>query len=63
MATMQQVFASDEERQRILASSTSPYIKGVAWVEGKLYPLHKAHIPILDQGFMHSDLTYDVPSI
>lgn len=63
MATMQQVFASYEERQRLLVSSTSPYVKGVAWVEGELYPLHEARIPILDQGFMHNDLTYDVHSV
>ncbi|KAF3402195.1 putative branched-chain-amino-acid aminotransferase [Talaromyces pinophilus] len=63
MATMLQVFASYEERQRVLASSTNPYAKGVAWVDGELYPLHEARIPILDQGFMHSDLTYDVPSV
>lgn len=26
-------------------------------------PLQKARIPLLDQGFMHSDLTFDVPSV
>ena len=26
-------------------------------------PLHEARIPLLDQGFLHSDLTYDVPAV
>ncbi|CAG8044466.1 unnamed protein product [Penicillium salamii] len=63
MATMEKVFADYQARQAILASSSNPFAKGVAWVEGELTPLHQARIPILDQGFMHSDLTYDVPSV
>ncbi|PYI16613.1 D-aminoacid aminotransferase-like PLP-dependent enzyme [Aspergillus violaceofuscus CBS 115571] len=63
MATMQKVFAAYEARQAVLASSTHPFAKGVAWVDGELTPLHEARIPLLDQGFMHSDLTYDVPSV
>ncbi|CAG8047050.1 unnamed protein product [Penicillium salamii] len=63
MATMEKVFADYQARQAILASSSNLFAKGVAWVEGELTPLHQARIPILDQGFMHSDLTYDVPSV
>ncbi|KAJ5091105.1 D-aminoacid aminotransferase-like PLP-dependent enzyme [Penicillium alfredii] len=63
MATMQQVFAGYHARQTVLESSNNPFAKGVAWVEGELVPLAKARIPLLDQGFMHSDLTYDVPSV
>ncbi|KAJ5206502.1 Aminotransferase class IV [Penicillium cf. griseofulvum] len=63
MATMEKIFSAYQERQNVLASSTHPFAKGVAWVEGELTPLHEARIPILDQGFMHSDLTYDVPSV
>lgn len=63
MATMQKIFSAYQERQGVLAASTNPYAKGVAWVDGELSPLHEARIPILDQGFMHSDLTYDVPSV
>lgn len=63
MATMQKFFAAYEARQKILAASKNPYAKGVAWVDGELTPLHEARIPLLDQGFMHSDLTYDVPSV
>jgi branched-subunit amino acid aminotransferase/4-amino-4-deoxychorismate lyase len=60
---MEKIFSAYQERQNVLASSTHPFAKGVAWVEGELTPLHEARIPILDQGFMHSDLTYDVPSV
>ncbi|BCS27987.1 aminotransferase class IV [Aspergillus puulaauensis] len=63
MTTMQKVFAAYQERQAVLAASTNPFAQGVAWVEGELSPLHQARIPLLDQGFMHSDLTYDVPSV
>ncbi|RAH43201.1 aminotransferase class IV [Aspergillus brunneoviolaceus CBS 621.78] len=63
MATMQKVFAAYEARQAVLAASTHPFAKGVAWIDGELTPLHEARIPLLDQGFMHSDLTYDVPSV
>lgn len=60
---MEKVFAAYAERQAVLEASTNPFAKGVAWIEGKLVPLAEARIPILDQGFMHSDLTYDVPSV
>lgn len=63
MATMHEVFAGYDARQSILATSTNPFAKGIAWVDGELVPLHEARIPLLDQGFMHSDLTYDVPSV
>lgn len=59
---MQKVFADYNARKQIHEASTHPFAKGVAWIEGKLVPLHEARIPLLDQGFMHSDLTYDVPS-
>ncbi|OKL55647.1 hypothetical protein UA08_09122 [Talaromyces atroroseus] len=63
MASMQKVFAAYHERLAVLEASTNPLAKGVAWVEGELVPLYEARIPLLDQGFMHSDLTYDVPSV
>ena len=63
MATMDKIFAGYAQRQAVLEKSTNPYAKGVAWVEGQLVPLHEARIPLLDQGFMHSDLTYDVPAV
>ena len=60
---MERVFAAYEARAATLQKSTSPFAQGIAWVEGELVPLHEARIPLLDQGFMHSDLTYDVPAI
>ncbi|CAG8000654.1 unnamed protein product [Penicillium olsonii] len=63
MTTMQKVFEGYHSRQAVLATSKNPFANGVAWVEGELTPLHQARIPILDQGFMHSDLTYDVPAV
>ncbi|GAB1193236.1 D-aminoacid aminotransferase-like PLP-dependent enzyme [Aspergillus pseudonomiae] len=63
MASMQKVFAGYAARQAVLEASSNPYAKGIAWIEGEYVPLAEARIPLLDQGFMHSDLTYDVPSV
>ena len=63
MATMSEVFAGYEARQEVLNNSTNRFARGIAWVEGELVPLHEARVPLLDEGFMHSDLTYDVPSV
>lgn len=60
---MAQVFDGYASRQKVLEASTNPLAKGVAWIEGSLVELSEARIPLLDQGFMHSDLTYDVPSV
>lgn len=63
MASMKQVFADYQARQAALEASGNPLAKGIAWIEGELVPLHEARIPLLDEGFMRSDLTYDVPSV
>jgi len=63
MATMEKVFTAYNARKAIIESSTNPFAKGVAWIAGELVPLHEARIPLMDQGFLHSDLTYDVPSV
>ena len=63
MATMQRVLGDYKARAEVLAQSTHPFAKGVAWIAGELTPIHEARIPLLDQGFLHSDLTYDVPSV
>lgn len=60
---MKKVFAGYAQRQAVLEASTSPFAKGIAWIEGQYVPLAEARIPLMDQGFMHSDLTYDVPSV
>ncbi|KAB8223823.1 aminotransferase [Aspergillus novoparasiticus] len=63
MTSMQKVFAGYAARQAVLEASNNPFAKGMAWVEGEYVPLSEARIPLPDQGFMHSDLTYDVPSV
>ena len=60
---MEKVFSGYKERLANLSKSKNPFAQGIAWVEGQLYPIHEARIPLLDQGFLHSDLTYDVPSV
>jgi branched-subunit amino acid aminotransferase/4-amino-4-deoxychorismate lyase len=60
---MGKVFAGYTARQAVLEASDNIFSKGIAWVSGELAPLSQARIPLLDQGFMHSDLTYDVPSV
>jgi branched-subunit amino acid aminotransferase/4-amino-4-deoxychorismate lyase len=63
MASMEKVFAGYTQRLAVLEASSSPFSKGIAWVEGELVPLSQARIPLLDQGFLRSDLTYDVPAV
>ncbi|KAJ0330331.1 hypothetical protein COL5a_003393 [Colletotrichum fioriniae] len=65
MSTMDKIFAGYAERQTALEATQAEnsFARGIAWVQGQLVPLHEARIPLLDQGFMHSDLTYDVPSV
>lgn len=60
---MEKTIASYRQRQAVLEKSDNAFARGVAWVEGSLVPLHEARIPLLDQGFLHSDLTYDVPAV
>jgi len=36
---------------------------GCAWIEGEYVPIGEARIPILDTGFVRSDLTYDVVAV
>ncbi|KAL4950895.1 aminotransferase [Aspergillus filifer] len=63
MATMQKVFDAYHARTTVLSKNNNPFAAGVAWIQGALVPLHQARIPLLDQGFLHSDLTYDVPAV
>ncbi|ETI22094.1 hypothetical protein G647_06165 [Cladophialophora carrionii CBS 160.54] len=65
MTTMDQIFSAYQSRLRDLEARqpTNPFAKGIAWIQHGVYPIHEAHIPMLDQGFLHSDLTYDVPSV
>lgn len=63
MTSMNKVFSAYAARNAALEASNNPFSKGIAWVEGELVPFNEARIPLMDQGFMHGDLTYDVPSI
>ncbi|GCB23449.1 putative branched-chain-amino-acid aminotransferase [Aspergillus awamori] len=63
MASMNQVLTEYATRRATLEASKNPYAKGIAWVEGQLVSLREARIPLIDQGFLRSDLTYDVTSV
>ena len=63
MYSMESVLDAFAKRKAELENDSNPFAKGVAWIDGKLHPLAEARIPILDQGFLHSDLTYDVPAV
>jgi branched-subunit amino acid aminotransferase/4-amino-4-deoxychorismate lyase len=39
------------------------FAEGCAWIEGEYVPIREARIPILDTGFVRSDLTYDVVGV
>ena len=43
--------------------SINPFEKGCAWIEGDYLPIAEARIPILDTGFLRSDVTYDVAAV
>lgn len=55
---MKDVFEGYAQRLATLQESENPFARGIAWVEGEMVPLHEARIPLMDQGFQHSDLTY-----
>ena len=40
--------------------SDNPFANGCAWIEGEYVPMNEARIPIMDTGFIRSDVTYDV---
>lgn len=57
------IFTGYNQRLNELEASANPFSRGLAYIEGELTPIHQARIPIMDQGFLHSDLTYDVPAV
>lgn len=63
MVAMNALVDSYQERLGALKASKNPFAEGVAYIDGQFVPLGEARIPILDQGFLHSDLTYDVPAV
>ena len=63
MASMDKIFSGYRERLAAADARTGSFAKGIAWIAGEYVPLHEARIPLLDQGFLHSDLTYTVPAV
>jgi branched-subunit amino acid aminotransferase/4-amino-4-deoxychorismate lyase len=63
MAYTDHIFTGYRRRLTELKASTNPLAQGVVYIEGSYVPVKEARIPILDQGFLHSDLTYDVPAV
>ena len=63
VVAMDMLFDGYRRRTEALKASTNPLAQGVAFIEGEFVPLAQAPIPLLDQGFLHSDLTYDVPAV
>src|SRR5690349_13896344 len=63
MSYTDHIFVDYRRRLQELENSNNPFAKGIAYVEGQYVPLHEARIPLLDQGFLKSDLTYDVPAV
>lgn len=61
--SMTGVFSDYEARVKDHARNTSPFAQGIALIDGEYVPIADARIPITDQGFLHSDLTYDVPAV
>lgn len=39
------------------------FASGCAWIDGEYMPIAEARIPILDAGFVRSDVTYDVVAV
>lgn len=63
MSWTDSVFNGYRRRLAELQASRNPFAQGIAWVGQDYVPVADAKIPLLDQGFLHSDLTYDVPAI
>lgn len=45
------------------AATPNPFAAGCAWIDGQYVPISEARIPILDTGFVRSDLAYDVVAV
>jgi branched-chain amino acid aminotransferase len=50
-------------RSAQVPAGPDPFAAGCAWIEGEYVPIGAARIPILDTGFVRSDLTYDVVAV
>lgn len=54
---------SDPQPVHSTISLDDPFAAGCAWIEGGYVPIREARVPILDTGFVRSDLTYDVVGV
>jgi branched-subunit amino acid aminotransferase/4-amino-4-deoxychorismate lyase len=63
MSYTDHIFADYRRRCAELEASPNVFAKGIAWVGEDYVPVAEAKIPLLDQGFLKSDLTYDVPAV
>ena len=63
MSYTDHIFPAYRRRCADLEASANPFAQGIAWVGGDYVPVAEARIPLLDQGFLKSDLTYDVPAV
>lgn len=63
MTTHAEVYEAFQRREAARKARTDPFAEGIAWVAGEVTPPMEARIPLLDQGFLHSDLTYDVAGV
>ncbi|MRX51811.1 class IV aminotransferase [Paracoccus sp. S-4012] len=63
MAYTDYIFEGYRKRLAELRESTNPFADGIAWTGGDYMPVHEATVPLLDNGFMKSDLAYDVPAV
>jgi len=44
-------------------SDPATYPPGIAFMDGQYFPISEAKISVLDNGFLHSDATYDVAHV
>ncbi|GAB1361360.1 D-amino acid aminotransferase [Rhodobacter sp.] len=63
MSYTDHIFEGYRRRLAELQQSANPFADGIAWTGGDYVPLHEATVPLLDNGFLKSDLTYDVPAV
>lgn len=63
MSFTDHIFTGYHSRLAELEASSNPLSHGVAFVAGEYVPVNEAHIPMMDQGFLKGDLTYDVPAV
>lgn len=51
------------EATETAAADADRHQDGCAWIDGEYVPIAEARIPILDAGFVRSDVTYDVVAV